>query len=110
MHSGGGWTVALVLVALAVGKAVDRAVPGAHVAVGLALAGCLLVIARAAGLAAAGLGLARSTWPAGLWWGAAAATLVGAGYALAYLITSVRQALPESDGGIGARCCGRCWS
>jgi membrane protease YdiL (CAAX protease family) len=85
---------------LAVALAVDRGF-GAHIAAGLGLAACLLVIARVQGLTAADLGLARSTWPAGLRWGAAAATLVGAAYALAYLITPVRQALPESDGEIG---------
>jgi membrane protease YdiL (CAAX protease family) len=100
MRSGGVWTVGLVLAALAVASAVDRGF-GAHVAVGLGLAACLLVIARVQGLTAADLGLARSTWPAGLRWGTAAATLVGAAYALAYLITPVRQALPQSDGEIG---------
>ena len=95
------WALGLVLAALAVAKVVDRGVSGAHVAVGLGLLGCLLVIARAQGLAATDLGLARSTWPAGLRWGMAAATLVGAAYALAYLITPVRQALPESDGESG---------
>jgi membrane protease YdiL (CAAX protease family) len=100
MRSGGVWTVGLVLAALAVASAVDRGF-GAHVAVGLGLAACLLMIARVQGLTAADLGLARSTWPAGLRWGMAAATLVGAAYALAYLITPVRQALPESDGEIG---------
>jgi uncharacterized protein len=100
MRSGGVWTVGLVLAALAVASAVDRGF-GAHVAVGLGLAACLLMIARVQGLTAADLGLARSTWPAGLRWGTAAATLVGAAYALAYLITPVRQALPESDGEIG---------
>ena len=100
MRSGGVWTVGLVLAALAVALTVDRGF-GAHVAVGLGLAACLLVIARVQGLTAADLGLARSTWPAGLRWGTAGATLVGAAYALAYLITPVRQALPESDGEIG---------
>jgi uncharacterized protein len=100
MRSGGVWTAGLVLAALAVASAVDRGF-GAHVAVGLGLAACLLVIARVQGLPAADLGLARSTWPAGLRWGTAAATLVGAAYALAYLITPVRQTLPESDGEIG---------
>jgi uncharacterized protein len=94
------WTVGLVLAALAVASAVDRGF-GAHVAVGLGLAACLLVIARVQGLTAADLGLARSTWPVGLRWGTAAATLVGAAYAPAYLIAPVRQALPESDGEIG---------
>ena len=100
MRSGEDWTVGLVLAALAVALAVDRGF-GAHVAVGLGLAACLLVIARVQGLTAADLGLARSTWPAGLRWGTAAAMLVGAAYALAYLIAPVRQALPESDGEIG---------
>jgi membrane protease YdiL (CAAX protease family) len=59
------------------------------------------VIARVQGLTAADLGLARSTWPVGLRWGTAAAMLVGAAYALAYLIAPVRQGLPESDGEIG---------
>jgi uncharacterized protein len=92
-----GRVLALVLAALAAALAVDRGVHGAHVAVGLGLSACLLVIARAQGLTAADLGLDRPTWPAGLRWGAAAATLVGASYALAYLITPVRQAIPESD-------------
>jgi uncharacterized protein len=100
MRSEGVWTVGLVVAALAVALAVDRGF-GAHIAVGLVLAACLLVIARVQGLTAADLGLARSTWAAGLRWGTAAATLVGAAYALAYLITPVRQALPESDGEIG---------
>ena len=59
------------------------------------------MIARVQGLTAADLGLARSTWPVGLRWGTAAATLVGAAYAPAYLIAPVRQGLPESDGEIG---------
>jgi membrane protease YdiL (CAAX protease family) len=100
MRSGGVWTVGLVLVALAVALAVDRGF-GAHVAVGLGLSACLLVIARGERLATADLGLARSTWPAGLRWGAATATFVGAAYALAYLVPPVRQALPETDGEIG---------
>jgi uncharacterized protein len=104
------WALALVLAALAAAMVVDHAVSGAHVALGLGLAACLVVIARARGLAAADLELARSSWRSGLWWGAAAATLVGAAYALAYLVTPVRQALPESGGASGARCCGRFWS
>lgn len=89
------------LAALAAALVIDRAVSGAHLAVGLGLAGCLLVIARAQGLAAANLGLARSTWPAGLRWGGAAAAPVGAAYALGYLVTPVRQALPDGNGGLG---------
>jgi uncharacterized protein len=91
----------LVLVVLAVAAVVDRAVPGVHVAVGLGLATCLVVIARAQGLTAADLGLARSTWPAGLRLGAAAAALVAVAYALAYLLTPVRQVLPDAGGGVG---------
>jgi membrane protease YdiL (CAAX protease family) len=98
---GEGWALGLVLAALAAAKVVDRAASGAHVAVGLGLAACLLLIARDQRLAATDLGLARSTWPEGLRWGATAATLVGAAYALAYLIAPARQALPESDGGLG---------
>jgi membrane protease YdiL (CAAX protease family) len=69
--------------------------------VGLGLIGCLLVIARAQGLAATDLGLDRSSWPAGLRWGAAAATLVGVAYVLVYLTGSVREALPDGGGGLG---------
>lgn len=101
MRSGGGRTVGLVLTALAAGLAVDRIVPGGHLVVGLALAACLVVIARATGLTAADLGLARSTWPAGLWWGGAAAALIGVAYALAYLVPPLRQALPDGERDIG---------
>jgi uncharacterized protein len=95
------WALCLVLAALAAAKVVDRGVSGAHVAVGLGLVGCLLVIARAHGLAAAELGLARSSWPAGLRWGAAAATLVGAAYVLVYLTGPVREALSDGGGSLG---------
>jgi membrane protease YdiL (CAAX protease family) len=101
MHPGGTRAVGLVLAALAVALVVERAVGGAHLAVGLGLAACLLAVARAAGLTAADLGLARSAWPAGLRWGVAAAALVGAAYAVASLLGPVRQALPEGDGGLG---------
>ncbi len=101
MHPGGTRAVGLVLAALAAGLVVERAVGGAHLAVGLVLAACLLAVARACGLTAADLGLARSGWPAGLRWGAAAASLVGAAYAVAYLLAPMRQALPEAEGGLG---------
>jgi membrane protease YdiL (CAAX protease family) len=97
----GTLAVGLVLAVLATGLLVDQAVPGAHVAVGLGLAACLLAIARAARLTAADLGLARSAWPPGLRWGAAAAAVVAAAYALALLVPPVRQALPDGDGGVG---------
>jgi uncharacterized protein len=95
-------TVGLVLAALAGASVVDRAVHDAHLAVGLGLAASLFLIARAEGLTAADLGLARTRWPAGLRWGAAAAALVGAAYALAYLIPAVRQVVPDGEGGPGA--------
>jgi CAAX protease family protein len=95
------WALGLVLAALAVAKGVDHGVAGAHVAVGLGLIGCLLAIARAQGLTAAELGLARSSWPAGLRWGAAAAALVGTAYVLGYVTGPVREALPDGGGGLG---------
>jgi uncharacterized protein len=101
MNLEGTRAVGLVLAVLVAGLVVDRGVGGAHLAVGLGLTACLLAAARAGGLTPADLGLARSTWPAGLRWGAAAAALVGAAYALAFLITPVRDALPEGDSGIG---------
>ena len=101
MHPGGTRAVGLALAALAAGLVVDRAVGDAHLAVGLVLAACLLAVARACGLTAADLGLARSAWPAGLRWGAAAAALVGVAYAVAYLLAPVRQALPAAEGGLG---------
>jgi membrane protease YdiL (CAAX protease family) len=93
--------VGLVLAVLVAGLLVDQAAPGAHVAVGLGLAGCLLAVARAAGLTAADLGLARSSWPSGLRWGAAAAAVVAAAYGLALLVPPLRQALPDGDGQVG---------
>jgi CAAX protease family protein len=95
---GGVRTVGLLLAALVASLVVDRAVSDSHVAVGLGLTACLVVIGRAHGLTAADLGLARSTWPAGLRWGAAAAALVAAAYALAYLVPPVRQVLPDGQG------------
>jgi membrane protease YdiL (CAAX protease family) len=97
----GTLTVGLVLAVLVVGLLVDQAVHGAHLAVGLGLAACLLAIARAARLTAADLGLDRSKAPAGLRWGAAAAAVVAAAWALALLVPPVRQALPDTDGGVG---------
>ena len=96
-----GWALGFALAVLAVGLAVDQAVAGAHVAVGLGLAACLVAIARACGLTAADLGLSWSTCRAGLRWGAAAAAFVAAVYALASLVEPVRGALPEAGGDIG---------
>jgi membrane protease YdiL (CAAX protease family) len=96
-RAGGAWTAGLVLAALAVALVVDRAVAGAHVAVGLALAACLLLLALALGLAPADLGLARSRGPAGLRWGVAAAAVVAAAYALGWLLPPLRAALPQAS-------------
>ena len=93
--------VGLVLAVLAVATAVDHAVAGAHLVVGLGLTACLAAIARAQGLTAADLGLARSSWPAGLRWGAVTAAVVAAAYALGYLIAPLRDALPDGGSGIG---------
>ena len=101
MLVGSGRAVGLVIVALAVAKGVDGAVPGAHVAVGLGLTVCLVGVARVQGLTTADLGLARSNWPTGLRWGAAAAALVGTAYALAYMSGPVRESLPDGEGGLG---------
>ena len=101
MNLEGSRAVGLVLAVLVAGLVVDRAVGGAHLAVGLGLTACLLAVASAGGLTPADLGLARSTWAAGLRWGAAAGALIGLAYALAYLLAPVRQALQEGDGGIG---------
>jgi membrane protease YdiL (CAAX protease family) len=101
VHPGETRAVGLVLAALAAALVVERTVGGAHLAVGLGLAACLLAVAHTAGLTAADLGLARSAWPAGLRWGVAAAALVGAAYAVAYLLVPVRQALPGGEGGLG---------
>jgi uncharacterized protein len=101
MLRGDGWAVGVVVSVLAVGLAVGQSAPGAHLAVGLGLAACLLVVARATGLSTADLGLARCTWPAGLRWGAAAAALVAAGYALGFLVGPLRQALADGGGGTG---------
>jgi membrane protease YdiL (CAAX protease family) len=97
----GTLAVGLVLAVLVTGLLIDQAVPGAHVAVGLGLAACLLAAARAARLTAADLGLARPAWPSGLRWGVAAAAVVAAAYAVALLIPPVRQALPDGDGEVG---------
>jgi len=97
----GSWAAGLVVVVLAVGLAVDHAIGGTHVAVGLGLAACLVAVARALGLTAADLGLARPAWPAGLRWGGAAALLVAAAYALVLLAAPLRHSLPQEAGGDG---------
>jgi membrane protease YdiL (CAAX protease family) len=98
--------VGLVLAVLAVARVIDAVVGGAHLAVGLGLAACLVLIARAEGLTAADLGADRSTWGSGLRWGLAAAALVGVAYALALLAAPVRDALPGGQGQFGPQALG----
>jgi CAAX protease family protein len=97
----GTWAAGLVVVVLAVALAVERALGGAHLAVGLGLAACLVAVARAVGLTATDLGLARPAWPSGLRWGGAAAALVAAAYAVALLAAPLRHSLPEGTAGDG---------
>jgi membrane protease YdiL (CAAX protease family) len=73
----------------------NRVVPDADIAVGAGLVGGLTVVARAAELGPADLGLARGTWTSGLRWGGAAAALVAAGYTIAALIPGVRDATAD---------------
>jgi membrane protease YdiL (CAAX protease family) len=91
----------LVVVVLASGLVVEQAVGGAHVAVGLGLTACLLAIARALGLTAADLGLARPAWRAGLRWGGVAAVLVAVVYALVLVAAPLRQSLPQDGDSTG---------
>ncbi len=68
-----------------------RVVPGAPVAVAAGLVVALLLVARAAGLSAADLGLAPGTWAAGLRWGAAAAAVVAAGATVVLAVPVLRD-------------------
>ena len=94
-------TVSLLVMACA--NVAGNWLPGASVAVGLGLTGALAVVARLSGLSAADLGLARSTWPAGLRWGGACVALAAAGYGIALLIPVVREAVAGSGSGSWAQ-------
>ena len=94
-------TVSLLVMACA--NVAGKWLPGASVAVGLGLTGALAVVARLSGLTAADLGLARSTWPAGLRWGGACVALAAAGYGIALLIPAVRDAVAGSGSGSWAQ-------
>jgi len=89
----------LSLIAMAGANVAANRLPGASVAVGLGLTGVLGVIARTGGLSAADVGLARSTWGAGLRWGGASAAVVAAGYGVALLIPAARDAVAGSAAG-----------
>jgi uncharacterized protein len=94
-------TVSLLVMACA-NMAANR-LPGASVAIGLGLTGGLAVIARASGLGAADLGLARSTWATGLRWGGACVAVAAAGYGVALLIPAARDAVAGSATGSWAQ-------
>jgi uncharacterized protein len=85
---------ALVLVAASVLD--DGSGPARHVAVGLGLVLALALVGAAAGLTPADCGLAPDTVARGVRWGAAAASVVGVGTALAYAVGPVRDALQDA--------------
>lgn len=73
-----------------------RVVPRAAAVVAAGKVAGLAAIARSAGLTAAELGLDRHRWRSGARWGAGAAGLVAAGYAVALAVPATRSAIPES--------------
>lgn len=77
--------------------ATHRVPPGVDAAIGAAMVGGLALIARAAGLTAEGLGLARRQLPSGLRWGAMGAGIAAAGYGLASLLPVVRDTVATSS-------------
>ena len=101
MRIGTGRAVGLVIVALAVAKVVDRAVPGAHVAVGLGLAACLVAIAPGPGVTAADLGLSAADLAGGPSLGSGRGGVRGRG---------LRPGLPGRAGSRGAPGSGRATS
>jgi membrane protease YdiL (CAAX protease family) len=68
------------------------------VVIGLAVTGGMAVLARWTGLGASDLGLARSTWMAGLRWGGVCVAVAAAGYGVALLIPAARDAVGGSAG------------
>ena len=85
-------SMAATLLVMACANVATHRFPGG-VTIGLTLTAALAVIARASGLGASDLGLARATWPAGLRWGAACAAVAAVGYGLAYVIPATRNAV-----------------
>ena len=73
-----------------------RVVPRAAAAVAGGKVAGLAVIARGAGLTTAELGLDRHRWASGGRWGAGAAGLVAAGYAVVLAVPTTRAAIPGS--------------
>ena len=78
-----GWLTTTIAL-LAASLVANRLVPAAHLVIGLASVVVLLVVAWAAGLTRAELGLTR--WLSGLRWGGAAAGLAILGYAVALVV------------------------
>ncbi len=72
-----------------------RVGPGPDILVGLCLVGLLAVVAWLAGLRLDDLGLASSSWAAGLRWGLGAAALLAASYLAALAITPLRSSVAE---------------
>ena len=73
----------------------SRVGPGPDILVGLCLIALLAAVARLAGLRLDDLGLARSTWAAGLRWGLGVAALVATAYLAALAITPLRASVAE---------------
>jgi uncharacterized protein len=84
---------------LAWGDLVVPALPpttGVRTAANLGATAVLVLVARSAGLTWAELGMSRSTWRAGLRWGAAALGVATAGYLVALTIPAGHAALARS--------------
>ncbi|MEV4537055.1 CPBP family intramembrane glutamic endopeptidase [Asanoa sp. NPDC049518] len=95
------WLVAAIAV-LAVASYLDNvALPSAYPWISVVWVLVLLVLARAAGLTAADLGLARSTWRRGLRWAFVAAGLVLVVYLLALVLPAGRDAFLDQRARLG---------
>ena len=87
-----GSALAALIALIAADLLASRVAPGPDVALGLGLVAVLGLVARVAGLSPADLGLARSSWRAGLRWGAAAAAIPLAAFAIALALPPLRDA------------------
>jgi uncharacterized protein len=74
---------------------------GIHPVTGPLAAALLLLVARAAGLSWAELGLGRAALARGAWWGAAVAGLVAACYLVAVAVPSARRFLMDTRYRVG---------
>lgn len=75
----------------------NRVWPGHNVALALVFVAALLGVARLGRLSPADLGLARTTWGAGLRWGLVCVALVAAAYAIVLLVPAFRESLSQPD-------------